>query len=417
MDFKKTVGLFYLVYFFYTIFSLIISNYELSTAFMGIFLMFISYFAFYLGNISKKERRYTQKKSNLHFPFEKIEQWSTCKYLLFAMLCWFFSIASAIFYTGKKPIQVLSSFLGGGNTYNLYQKYFQEANIASFSIDKVPYIIMLSLLTIILFFSFICLTQNQKISTPIQKIFLLSITFSYLYFGAARGTNFEAFTIFIIFGYCLLMKQQNKKQRYASIFLVLILGVVLIYIYMEVVSGRGVTFSNNLCAEITLNEKSTFTSLFPNITSVAAALFSYLGFGQYCMGICLNKISFNSIKGVIALLLPLGYPVLYSNSYTNMLESKIDLGVRWIPDSIQIINYTGIIVYLIILYFLGKFVKNLRYSGLSLTIQNVIKIIVFLEIISLPMGNFIMTSTPNKILVLFVSTLSIWSTLRVKIKV
>lgn len=407
----KTIRIFYLIYTIYTLFMLLVSDYKLSHAALGLFFVWLTYLFFHLGYSTVKNRNsaeplipvFRKEEKEDRFPLSSISSWPRWKYMLAAALSWISAILAARYYTGRSFGSVIRNLLGGGSAYNEYQQFFQQNNIASFSLAKAPYILMLAYLTIIMTWSVVGIILGVKRVSFWKKIYIVLVVGAYAYFGAARGTNFETYIIFILFAFCLLQKIRTilNPKNFKYLMIVFFAGIALIFIYRARIMNRGVEFINYICPEIHFNPNSFLAKNFPTIVNIGVSLFSYLGYGIYCIGVTVQDICFRTAENFFAFFIPSGYHLIGGNSLGLLLTRTVAMEARWIPDFVLLLDSTGLILYSVLFYFIGKFSKKVQTMNLSRQLIYIIEALIFIEMLSVPVGNFLLSSSSNKLMVLF----------------
>ena len=367
--------------------------------------MWISYCLLSLGFRSVDNDK-TLVNCDYNLIFNGIQDWGFIKCLLNLVVCWICTVLSAKFYTGKGPAAVFSSFLGAGNSYNDYQAFFNSSNIASMGIAKIPYVIMLTFLVFQLCASFLSILLSSKQIKIYQYAYLLLLAMAYYYFGSSRGTNFEAYLLFILIAYCLLVRSMKGfyKIEYRKLLLILLLifllGIVMIFVYRKVVENRGVHFNYDICPEIVFIRTRLISKLMPTLLAIATSIFSYLGYGIFAIGVTFSDLIFKSVSVSIFSLLPKGNEILAGSTLNFALRDTIDVNVRWVPDYINFIDLFGLLGFFIITYFVGRFMASYQKKHVPTVVSNVMNFLIFVEMLSLPVGNFLLSSTPNKLLLL-----------------
>lgn len=406
----KAIRIFYIIYSFYTLFVMMVSNYQFTYAFIGLLFVWATFVAFKLGFISKScgitnelTNNEEEKYSQYSFPLSKISYWPAWKYILAFIASWISAIQTAKFYTGRNFALVIQGLLGGNSAYNSYQSYFLHNNIASFSITKIPYILMLAFLTIITIWSFVgILLSNEKIGIW-RILYIIGIASAYAYFGVARGTNFETYILFILLAYCLLQKIEHglsiKNIKY--FIFVFIAGIILIFVYRARIMDRGIEFENTICPEISFDSESFLAKQFPALVNIGLSLFGYLGYGIFCIGVTISDICFNSTSNIIGFFIPFGHRLFNDSTLSNSLAHTISMGAKWTPDFINFIDVTGIILYFIIIFFGGVFFRHSYKMKAPVLLRHIIGALLFVEMLSIPVGNFLVASTSNEIMLAF----------------
>jgi len=387
-----------------------VSDYHVEHAFTGLFSIWMLYLALFLGSYSSKKQRLSNdnitstKKS---FIFSNIANWPDSYYFINVVICWICSILSAKFYTSRNFNDVFTGLINGSGGYAIYQKYAKEANIGAFTMAKLPYFIMLTYSTFMTIWSMVGILLDNKKKKLSQIIYVIAIMMSYLYFGVARGTNYEMYIVFISFVYCILSRKERRnhvnKQNKKRLLLVVLIGIMVVIVFRIVVEKRGYIFNNQICLEITYDSEKIVAQLFPTITTMGLAIFRYLGWGIFTIGY-MKWNAMESARTILAMLIPRGQTVLYNNTWVELTKQTVSVGVGWVPDYMSLLDYLGIPLMLIIVFFIGQFYSSLKSSNNPKLLIDLLGLFLFIEMLSLPVGNFVVTSTPI-VLSLFVCIL------------
>ena len=404
MGLKKTVRTFYLVYTIYTFMLMMISDYKLTYALFGLIPIWSVYLFFAAGyqsakRVSTENGEYTLRGSK--FPFSNILDWKAYQYILCDVLCWISTIQAGRFYTGRNFVRVITGMFNGENAYSIYQSYAKIVN-RSFSMTKVPYILMLTFLTVMLIWSATGIIIPTKKKRLIQIIHVFSVFVAYMYFGVARGTNFETYIAFVTITYCILnrVKPNQKNHSNKPIVMVAALGASMIGAFRIVVEARGYKFVNNLCAEIHYLPDRFISKTFPAFTNILTSVFRYLGWGTFTIGVFKYDIVLGSFKGILASLIPLGFRLFFNNNLPDIMRETVSVGVGWVPDYMTFIDYFGIILFFAIVFSLGRLGAWLHYAdNMPSLLGDVAGLLIFIEMLSIPVGNFLFVSTPNMLTV------------------
>ena len=406
MNTVRLIGIFYLTYSIYTLFIVSFSDYKLYHAFFGLLIVWLSYLFFVFGFNSFKEKDRPLSKfyqtNDVSFPLSDINSWNPIKFFLIVVITWIFAILTTKFYTGRNFISVISGLGGGEGAYYAYQNYFAENNLNSFSVNKIPYILMNAFLVIILIWS--SLSTFIASSNPWwKKICVLAIILAYLYFGASRGTNFEVYIVFILFVFYLFQKMQNKDQMKKCLYVICMFlsAVFIVLIYQNRIDDRGVVSDYTICPEIHYDPSSFIGENFPWLAQMLISFFSYLGYGIYCIGTSIGDICFNSAFSCFISLIPGGFYFLGDYSLVELIHQNVIIQARWIPDTLQFVGSFGWILYFVFVYFMGRILKNIMTGMYPQLLKLVFQLVLLIEMLSLPVGNFLMVSSSNKIMVVF----------------
>ena len=402
MGLKKTVRLFYTFYTLYTFYIMLISDYDIVYALFGLGSIWFVYLFFAMGYMSVKSN-YDDESTTIttKFPFSGISEWKPYQYLLCDIICWVSTILAGKFYTSRGFVRVISGLFNGEAAYSIYQSYARTVN-SSFSAVKIPYILMLTFLTAMLIWSASAIIIGMERIKPIQYCHLISLFLSYLYFGIARGTNFEMYIVFVALVYCILNRreQNDKRKSKKQIVTVILLGFLLVVIFRIVVEARGVKFANRICREINYLPDRTISKLFPALTNMMTSIFRYLGWGTFTIGVYKFDIVLGDIKGILANIMPFGFRALYGINLPDIMRSTVNVGVGWVPDYMTFIDYLGLPCFFVFLYILGRLGAWLsKSSKIPQLLANIIGLLIFIEMLSIPVGNFLFTSTPNMLTV------------------
>jgi len=173
-----------------------------------------------------------------------------------------------------------------------------------------------------------------------------------------------------------------------------------VIVFFSVVGERGVTFGKEICGEIFYDDTKLLSQMFPKLTLTLSSLFSYLGFGIYTIGVTMADVIAGSTTSLLSSIVP-GYSILHDPMQVQLAE-QIEIGVRWIPDLITFTNDFGIILTLVLVFLLGRVVKKMQNGTFPQMLSELLMMIIYIEMLSLPVGNFFANSTPNKLLAVVV---------------
>ena len=382
---------------------MLISDYKFIYALFGLGSIWCVYLFFAAGYQSVKRNDDSEVFFNKsRFPFSGVSEWKPFQYLFCDIICWASTILAARFYTSRGFVRVVSGLFNGEAAYSIYQSYARNVN-SSFSVVKIPYILMLTFLTAMLIWSATGILIEVERIKPIQLFHLTSLFLSYLYFGIARGTNFEMYIAFVALVYCILNRKNRKNDANSkkSIIIVLLLGFLVVVIFRIVVEARGVSFVNRICKEITYLPDRMISRLFPALTNMMTSIFRYLGWGTFTIGVYKYDIVLEGFKGIIANLMPLGFRTLFGSNLPDIIRATVSVGVGWVPDYMTFVDYLGLPLFFIFIFLLGRLGAWLKFSPrIPQLLADVIGLLVFIEMLSIPVGNFLFTSTPNMLTVL-----------------
>lgn len=401
MGTKKIILLFYLLYTGYAILVCGTTNLTLLYTLPALILIWLFYIFFTAGFNSTKRTK--PMRNDIKHEDELfgivVYDCGIPKLLFFGILSMAISIICARYYTGQLPSQVIQNLILGRSNYINYQIYFGQANIGEMSLSKIPYILLLGLKNIIFIYSYIFIICKAKKIKGKHIFYLVLLAIAHLYFGIARGTNFEAYQLFLILTYCYVLRRQGQHKR-INVLWIISLGLLLVVVFFVVLSARGATLDYHITDHVIYKPEEFFSTMFPELSLYYMFLYSYLGFGIYYLATLINEVWFASMGGVAGAVLP------FVNGLSNI--SPIDktnelvvIGVKWVPDAASIMNVVGIIGLLFICYFIGSFLKRTSYlqmqnNGYSLLFGY----FVFVFLISIPNGHFV-TFSSEQILIVY----------------
>ena len=102
----------------------------------------------------------------------------------------------------------------------------------------------------------------------------------------------------------------------------------------------------------------------------------------------------DSLNTMIAMFIPSGWSAILGESFVETTRKTVDVGVGWVPDYMSLIDLFGIPFLFIVLFVLGRIYVNLRVSRRPQILVDLLGLFIFIEMLSMPVGNFLVTSTP-----------------------
>jgi hypothetical protein len=132
------------------------------------------------------------------------------------------------------------------------------------------------------------------------------------------------------------------------------------------------------------------------IALVLYSLYGYFLFGLYFNSTAILNLWITSFSGFISVLIPNGIKKIgIDNNYREFVGKIIDLGAMWNPDSSVYIDSYGIIFTLIFIFLIGKF-SNIIFRKISSNLAALcLLFFIFYIFVSMPIGNFISSSSAN----------------------
>ena len=398
-----TIKLFYILYTIYTIYIALISDYRYEYVCMGLLNIWIIYFFYVMGFNSIKEKRTIRGNCNRKYNYFlfSIDNWKRWQFAGNVLLCFVFSILGSWFYTGMTPIDLATHFREGTSIYYAYQQYFQQNELKTFSIQKVPAILMFFYVIINFYMAALQIIRKNKLR-PLLFVYVLLIMFSFEYIGIARGTNFESYLIFVAFSYCLI-NYEGTRVNWKNLVITFGLGLLLVLLFENIVLNRGIVFYNKICDGILHDADSFLSVVLPTITHLAIIIFGYLGFGIYVIGYSLYEIVFDNWSLLLGSLLPSGLGLVTNTDFISIVRTATQVGVKWVPDYMYFLDRFGFPLFWLLIYFLGKLTVIIRNSEMPELQIRFATFFITLEMLSIPVGSFITTSSAHILCVLYIA--------------
>jgi hypothetical protein len=302
------------------------------------------------------------------------------------------------FYTGMSVIQVFNNYSLGISNYLQYQEYFANSGLSDFSISKIiPIIIGVYIkLNLIVAIEYVSLKwRSEKIWIDLSNF---GIILTYLFYSFARGTNFELLEIFLIFIYFFSLKQSIRKLIFSKIQYILgFFAIVfcLIAYFLHSVNLRAIIscYTEDLCVDTT----AILYAVDKDLAYLSFVLSGYFTYGIRFIGFFF----INFFEGKISC--SFLYPSIFRDeSVSNVVCSAIDCGVNWQPDFMSLVNFFGILLAVPFSFGLMFFSSKIHAfvssdSGLA---HKILGYFGFLYMFSLPIGQFISSSSSNLILLI-----------------
>jgi len=366
-----------------------LSIYKIS---LSVAAVWLCYFSFILGYKSIK----TEVRSQ-HIASPQYLLWNKPWLKIFIILIIsVFTILCIRFYTGQSPLDVIFNLMTNNSTYYQYQLYFQEQQLGILSLRKIPFILMLTITKLTIFISYISFFFSREKKNYLDYCYLFMIGACYLLFGLARGTAFEAFEIIILISF-ILFKKFGKKDRLRLFIYIICMALIFILYFRFNLERRSIDM-HLLPMDIDYRPDSFIVKNLHGVSDILIMLFGYIGFGLFYIGSYIESIWINSPTQFIAGLVPFGYKLTGSSPPHDMMKEIIDMGAHWHPDFVLFNEYIGYVGVLILCFTFGIVIKKLYYMKVDINILILAEFLIAVQLLSLFVGNFILASTPSKII-------------------
>ncbi len=319
------------------------------------------------------------------------------------------------FYTGHSVQGVIEGVASNENLYGAYQQYFTENELGTLNLSKTPFILMLFFVKFVLVASYISLVGGTATTRLSDKVFLGVMTVSYLLFGTARGTSFEAFEVLILFFYSMLLrnKRTGMKHIWSMQQLALFLVVFMCggWVFLSHLEARGLS-SDFITDEVSYNRSSILSKMLPDISLIAFQFSGYFLFGLFFSSVVIRQLWLGSVHNTIAGMFPFGFASNGVKPFAEeMSERLIDLGATWTPDAMTILYWVGFPGLVLTCFLFGRVARYCtRYAdGASSIVAGMMGYIIVLQMIAMPIGSFVSVSSANILLAASVCGLSVIS--------
>lgn len=392
--------LLFCVYLFYTLLVIFSSISTPASHFLvGLIFVWITWITFSLGCWRRK--KYVPPSLNISLYFQRY-------FFLLSLLMIPISIYAAYFYTGSGLGDILSSFRQGSSNYNEYQRYFMENSLHVFSEKKILAILSLFLMKITLVCYFILCVFSR--SNWYLWVGLIITGCSYVYFSLARGTSFELFEILLLVVYSFFMSWKGKKigaNSFLKVTVTLLVVIVSIIFFYNNISLRYGGQLADLCTSQVLcySSDSLLSNISPALAYLSVKLSAYFAFGIYYVSYFFEYFLSESNYGLFYILIPLNN--LFFNIEPEFLCAKdVDCGASWVPYSLNMFLLLGVILYFITIFLIGRTSQWLTCllsssNRLEPVCALSLQYFIFMFMVSLPVGNFLVGSSANILSSLF----------------
>lgn len=381
------------------------TNLKLSEMIPALILMWTSYLVFGAGYLSFGAKDLKKPMSQPTAIDSWLSKRTKTELTMIAILTVVFSIIVARYYTGQSPVMVLRNLVSGQSVYYEYQRYFKEAEIATFSVAKLPYIAMNFFSKLVFFYSFIAFTISKTHTSKFEKIYLVVIATSFLYVGIARGTNFEIFQFVVLMAFILFTNwniSDNSKAKLRRIVLMVLILSIATFVFYASVLARGVTYDYRISYDVYYDTDSLVHELLPFMSFITIGLFSYFGFGLFYLARFIGDFWFASTESFFAGFFPLGFNLIGESNIRYSMNRIVDMGARWHPDAALFIEDFGYLGLLFICFMLGIIAKRILVTPRKTAITQLAVFFILLQMVSLPIGNLVFVSSSLQLIVLLI---------------
>jgi hypothetical protein len=402
MNPKIIIRLFYIVYSLYILLVTNITSITFLAILPALVMLWINYGAFSMGYNTIKDRGDQEKVQGSWLIRQ--DRLSLCFISALSIL---FSLIAVKYYTGQTPMSVYNNLVQHKSLYNLYQAFFAINQRYILSIQKLPYVFMLFFIKWVLFYSYTSFLVAKERLCRFDAFYLLMITAPHIYTAIARGTNYEYFEILMLIIYAVFTKARKKNINIKSFAIIGILGCMMILVFSLGIRARGYYFNNYISDDVLFDSNSFLSKSLPLIAYIVGIMYGYFGHGFYYVANYINNIWFYSVSNFITGMLPSGFVITKGTQINSMVAQIIDVGVKWHPDTVNLINQLGYFFFIILFLILGMISKKISMSYKN-SVAYLTNFMIVLQMISLPVGNFVTASSASKLIVITLAFYWMW---------
>lgn len=312
------------------------------------------------------------------------------------------SVLAAFYYTGKTPSEVFSYLGSDRSLYASYQEHNRMLLAAGGTGWMNPYFMFLVYVKVVLLASILSIIPRGDPIRTREVLLLVSACAAQAYLGLARGTGLEFFQMGSLLIFAMLMRPRLAR-RGAVRGIVLFTVVALAFLYSSLLSARGVTaLSLESGGDVRLDPEGLGYVLGDSTVSFFLTFYDYFGFGFHYVASYWSDIWLTSWTNMLAGMLPLGYGSVGLDPLA-LMPQVVVMGPRWHPDSVQIMASIGFVGLMVVSVILGRVSRVLEHKG-SLA-SAVLLYYAFLQMLSLPVGNFVWIDVTNVVIIVFLSVI------------
>ena len=318
---------------------------------------------------------------------------------LVLVICAVCSIMIAYYYTGHTPVSLMSALSSGEGMYQAYQQYSKDNQTAVMSVAKIPFILMNAGLNFLFVASIISCFLKEKMR--LKDIgYIVTLILIFWYFGLARGTNFELFEVMCVLIYCVYLRWSRARRKKISPKMKLLIAAAAVFallMFSFFLEARGFA-GTYVTDEIGYDPTKFLPTILPGIAILLTKMTGYFGFGFFYTTALFTRLFPAQPQLVGASMIPFGFQ-LFGVEINTELARYISTGTNWRPDIVTIIGTVGFVGLFALMYLMGKLYKKTQTDKERGLICHMLGYYVFLQMLSLPIANFILVSSANKICV------------------
>jgi hypothetical protein len=383
---------------------------SLSSVAYGLILMWFVFFIFVIGNVNVNLKMKIYNKPKLDYASLYSDYAINIKLIIpFSFICSFYA---ASFYTGKSPTEVAVGLSLGKSLYNDYQQYFAQNSLGVFSVSKLPAVFSVFYVKFISVYSFFLLIVFPKAITKRNILFFFLAALPSFYFSISRGTSFEFFEFIIMIWFGMSVRNSLSNDSGRKVKLITRSNIILVLLVIAAVTAYNYNISARygfkevaecVTSDLCLDKDTVLYDISPGLASLTLKMSGYFVFGLYFTSVLIENYVLVSFDKLFFWL----FPSIISDGYPFDVKSPcnqfLDCGAAWIPDFVIFTFSYGFVSFCSFIFLIGRLVSILfSMSPSRLDIHKFVVIyLIFVGLTSIPVGNFLTSSSANKMLLCF----------------
>ncbi|MBB1020057.1 hypothetical protein G6030_01875 [Dietzia sp. E1] len=359
---------------------------SLSDVLPAILLMWALSGVFFVGELVAADRSLNRGERTP----QRVSSWGAGPVIAVALIAAVMTIASVTYYSGATPSVVWSNLTSGNSLYLDYQEFNSDFGASGGVVGRVFVVlrVLSQLLTLYFFFTFAVVDRNLN---WYRVTALVILGFASLYGSLARGTTFEAFKLVLLVLFVLYARGVGSRRRFRGFAIAGALSLAVFYFFRFNIAARGARQSECLSLDVCRDSAGAFGPVISTVADVAELLYGYFGHGFFYISTMLNRVVPNDLGGIQGWLVPENSFWASGSNALAAVENIIDMGPRWRPDSAIAIATYGFIGLIFIVALLGLIAGLLSRDRGPAGMIGLFVIVV--QVLSLPVGNFVTVST------------------------
>lgn len=297
------------------------------------------------------------------------------------------TVSTTLHYTGMSPGAVLVNLSVRRSMYSDYQNYNAELVAVGGGGGLSVWFLMLIVETAVGLTVIFTIVPRIKTASPSEWILVAAVVGAQCYSGVARGTGLEFFQVGSALLVAILSRPRRGRPQGATRLLIVGLLFGLAFLYLSILSARG-SGSSPLGQTVDVYVEDSWLGelLGPDVINGVLSFYGYFGFGFHYVATYWTEVWFGDVGNFLTNMLP-GHDWVTGVSLTSEMRSLIDIGPRWHPDSLLVVSGVGMLGLFLLCFLMGRFAGFVE--GSTAPSHRILRYLILLQMISLPVGNFI----------------------------